>query len=93
MQVVVECMEPGQLVLFPQIMAACIALLPLNLVQLAALVIELLSKVCSPCGQTSHVMQPEQPGMLTPTCIATRLLVSCWMSPSLQASQEAAAWI
>ena len=45
MQVVVECMEPGQLVLFPQLFAACIALLPINLVQLSVLVMELLSKV------------------------------------------------
>ena len=37
-------MEPGQLVLFPQLLAACVALLPLNLVQLAALCLELLSK-------------------------------------------------
>ena len=45
MQVVVECMEPGHLVLFPQLFAACIALLPINLVQLSVLVMELLSKV------------------------------------------------
>ena len=38
-------MEPGQLVLFPQLFAACIALLPINLVQLSVLVMELLSKV------------------------------------------------
>ena len=46
-------MEPGQLVLFPQILAACIALLSLNLVQLSVLVIELLSKVraCTSASQ------------------------------------------
>ena len=51
-------MEAGQLVLFPQLFAACLALLPLNLVQLSVLVLELLSKVCSagprpcPCSTT-----------------------------------------
>ena len=61
-------MDAGQLVLFPQLFVACIALLPLNLVQLSVLVMELLSKVhslplcvlashgCTQLGQIEHCL-------------------------------------
>lgn len=45
LQVVVDVMEPGKLVLYPQILLACTALLGMSYVHLWRLLLELLSKV------------------------------------------------
>ena len=47
-QVVVDVMEPGKLVLYPQILLACIALLGISYVHLWSLLLQLLSKVRCP---------------------------------------------
>ena len=50
-QVVVDVMEAGKLVLYPQILLACTALLGMSYVHLWSLLLRLLSKVC--CVATS----------------------------------------
>ena len=45
MQVVVDVVEAGKLVLYPQILLACIALLGVSYVHLWELLLDLLSKV------------------------------------------------
>lgn len=45
LQVVVDVMEPGKLVLYPQILLACTALLGISFVHLWRLLLDLFSKV------------------------------------------------
>ncbi|KAL0053523.1 hypothetical protein WJX82_006983 [Trebouxia sp. C0006] len=60
LQVVVDVMEPGKLVLYPQILLACTALLGMSFVHLWRLLLELLSKVLDKLdlndGTVQHVV-------------------------------------
>ena len=42
----VDSMEPGRLVLFPQLLLATVAMLPVTYVHIFALVMDLFSKAC-----------------------------------------------
>ena len=50
LQVTVECLDEGRLVLYPQILLACFALLGTSYVHLWGLLLDLLSKVGQPHG-------------------------------------------
>ena len=50
LQVTVECLDEGRLVLYPQILLACFALLGTSYVHLWGLLLDLLSKVGHPRG-------------------------------------------
>lgn len=67
-QVIVDVVEPGKLVLYPHILLACIALLGVSYVHLWELLLDLLSKVCLPADMLLCVVRTAQGDLLGLLC-------------------------
>ena len=64
LQVTVECLDEGRLVLYPQILLACFALLGTSYVHLWGLLLDLLSKV----GRPRYQPRQSSMGLLCGKC-------------------------